>query len=253
LINEAAAKLWSSGNRPIGARVHLDLLEKLPPDIPPAASLTPVVTVVGIVGDTRNDGLRNPTLPALYLPYTVVAPNFRSLALRTRTQPMLVLNAVRERIRGIDKEQPLDRPITLDDVLGSETVQPRFNMALFSFFGFLGLALAAIGIYSTLSYSVARRTHEIGIRMALGAGRGDVLHLMLRMAGRLVIAGLGLGIAGSLALTRFLRTEVFQVPGTDPIALAGVVLLLTLAAFLACVVPTRRAARLDPVSALRHE
>jgi putative ABC transport system permease protein len=124
---------------------------------------------------------------------------------------------------------------------------------LLGLFGVLTLVLAAAGIFGVISYSVSYRTHEIGIRMALGAGRGDVLHLMLRMAGRLVIAGLGLGIAGSLALTRFLRTEVFQVPGTDPIALAGVVLLLTLAAFLACVVPTRRAARLDPVSALRHE
>jgi putative ABC transport system permease protein len=104
-----------------------------------------------------------------------------------------------------------------------------------------------------LSYTVARRTHEIGIRMALGAARGDVLHLMLAMAVRLVLAGLGLGLAGSLALAKFLRFGVFQVPGTDPVALAGVVLLLTLAAFLACFLPARRAARPDPVLALRHE
>jgi predicted permease len=253
LINEAAAKLWPAGASAIGARVHLDILEKLPPDVLTAASLTPVVTVVGIVGDTRNDGLRKPTAPALYFPYTLVAPSDRSLALRTRTQPMLLLNAVRERIRGIDKDQPLGRPITLQEVLGYETVQPRFSMALFSFFGFLGLALAAIGIYSTLSYTVARRTHEIGIRMALGAGRGDVLHLMLRMAGRLVLIGLAIGLGASLALARFLRSEVFQVPGTDPAALAGVVLLLTLAALLACFVPARRAAKLDPMLALRHE
>src|ERR1035438_6435780 len=135
----------------------------------------------------------------------------------------------------------------------SETVQPRFNMALFSFFGFLGLALAAVGIYSMLSYTVARRTHEIGIRMALGARRGDVLRLMLAMAGRLVAVGLALGIGASVALAKFLRSEVFQVPGTDPIALAGVVVLLTLAACLACFVPGRRATKLDPMSALRHE
>jgi putative ABC transport system permease protein len=166
---------------------------------------------------------------------------------------MLALNAVRERIRGIDQDQPLDRPITLQEVVGEESVQPRFNMALFSFFGFLGLALAAIGIYSMLSYTVARRTHEIGIRMALGAGAGDVLQLMLAMGGRLVVLGLGVGLAGSLLLSRFLRSEVFQVPSTDPIALAGVVLLLTVAAFAACFVPARRAAKLDPMSALRHE
>ena len=208
---------------------------------------------MGIIGDTRNDGLRSPPLPALYLPYTLVAPNGRSLALRTRTPPMLLLNAVRERIRGIDKDQPLGRPIPLEEVLGRETVQPRFNMALFSFFGFLGLALAAVGIYSMLSYTVARRTHEIGIRTALGVACGDVLHLMLAMATRLVLLGLGLGLAGSLALAKVLRAEVFQVPGTDPVALEGVVLLLTLTAFLACFLPARRAARLDPVLALRHE
>jgi predicted permease len=253
LINETAARLWPAGASPIGAHVHLDLLEKLPPDLPAAASLTPVVTVVGVIADTRNDGLRSPTLPALYFPYTVIAPDDRLLAVRTRTQPTLLLNAVRERIRGINKEQPLGHPITLDEVRGFETVQPRFNMALFSFFGFLGLALAAVGIYSTLSYTVARRTHEIGIRMALGAGRSDVLLLMLAMAGRLVAIGFGVGLAASLALAKFLRSEVFQVPGTDPLALAGVVLLLTLAAFLACFVPARRAAGLQPMSALRHE
>ncbi len=208
MINEAAAKLWPAGANPIGTRVHLDEIEKLPPEELKAAAITPMVTVVGVIGNTRNDGLRNPTAPALFLPYTFLATTGRTVALRSHTQPMLLLNAVRERIRGIDKDQPLGHPITLEEVLGAETVQPRFNMALFSFFGFLGLALAAIGIYSTLSYTVARRTHEIGIRMALGAGRGDVLHLMLKMAGGLVLLGLGVGLAGSLALAAAAQRSV---------------------------------------------
>ncbi|HUB78038.1 MAG TPA: ABC transporter permease [Bryobacteraceae bacterium] len=253
LINETAARLWRAGTDPIGAHVHIDLLEKLPPTVEKAAALTPDVTVVGIVGDTRNDGLSSPAAPAVYVPYTVVAPNDRLIALRTRSQPKLFVNAVRRRIQQIDPEQPLGEPFTLEESVGDETVQPRFNMALFSFFGFLGLALAAIGIYSMLSYTVARRTHEIGIRMALGAGRGDVLHLILKTAGRLVLAGLASGVAGSLALARLLRSEVFQVPATDPVALAGVAAILALAAFLACFMPSRRAAGLDPVSALRHE
>ena len=251
LVNEAAGKLWPAGINPIGARIHLDFLEK--PDSPVPPSSTPVVTIVGVIGNTRNDGLRHPTLPAIFLPYTLIAPRGRTLAVRTQSQPMRFLNAVRERIQGIDKEQPLGRPVTLEEVLGSETVQPRFNMALFSFFGLLGLALAAIGIYSMLSYTVARRTHEIGIRMALGAAQRDVLHLMLRMAGRLVLIGLGVGLAGSLALARFLRSEVIQVPGTDPGAILGVMVLLALSAFLACFGPVWRAAQVDPMSALRHE
>jgi putative ABC transport system permease protein len=251
LINEAAAKLWPAGISPLGARVHLDLLDK--PPAPAPSSTTPVVTVVGIIGDARNDGLRNPTLPAAYIPYTLLAVPNRMVAIRTLTQPMLLLNTVRDRVRDIDKDQPLSRPITLAEVLGAETEQPRFNVALFTFFGLLGLALAAIGIYSMLSYTVARRTHEIGIRMALGAGRGDVLRQMLAMGGKLVLIGLGIGLAGSVALVKVLQSEIFQVPGTDPEALAGVVALLSAAALLACLVPAQRAAKLDPMSALRHE
>ena len=166
---------------------------------------------------------------------------------------MLLLNAVRQEVRAIDKDQPLSRPITLQEVLGFETVQPRFNMALFSFFGMLGLALAAVGIFSVLSYSVARRTHEIGVRMALGAERGEVLGLMLGMGGKLVLVGLAAGLVGSFVLARFLRSEVFQVPVTDPLSISGVVILLSAAAFLACLLPARRASRLDPMAALRHE
>jgi predicted permease len=253
LINETAAKLWAAGTNPVGRRLRLDLLDR-----PGGGALTPpnatsTVTVVGIIADTRNDGLRNPTLPAAYLPYTVIAPTGRTLAIRTRTPPLSLLNAVRERIRTIDKDQPLNRPVTLEDVVGEESVQRRFNMALFTFFGLLGLAIAAAGIYSMLSYTVARRTHEIGIRMALGAGRREVLGLVLSTGGKLALAGLGAGLVGSLILAKILRSEVFQVPETDPFAMAGAVLLLCAAALLACVLPARRAAKLDPMSALRHE
>jgi predicted permease len=253
LINEIAAKLWAADTSPLGRRVRLDLLDKPGNSVLVPSSTTSTVTVVGIIGDTRNDGLRNPTLPAAFLPYTMIAPTGRTLAVRTRTPPMSLLNAVREQVRGIDKDQPLNRPLTLEDIVGTETVQPRFNMALFAFFGLLGLAMAAAGIYSMLSYTVARRTHEIGIRMALGAGRREVLGLVLSTGGKLVLAGLGVGLAGSVALAKVLRSEVFQVPETDPLALAGAVLLLCAAALLACLLPARRAARLDPMSALRHE
>ena len=253
LINETAAKLWPAGESPIGGHLHLDILEK--PSgvlVPPGAS--PDVQVIGVLADTRNDGLSNPPVPAAFVPYTLVAPPGRTLAVRTRSaDPMLLLNAVRGEVLAVDKDQPLSRPITMEEVLGFETAQPRFNMALFTFFGVLGLAIAAIGIYSVLSYTVARRTHEIGIRMALGAGRSHVLRLMLRMGARLVAAGLAVGLAGSFLLTKLIRSEVFRVPATDPLAILGVVLILAAAAVLACLAPSLRAARLDPLSALRHD
>ena len=218
---------------------------------PPASS--PDFTVVGVIADTRNNGLRDPTEPAAFIPYTAIAPTGRVLALRTQTPPLTLLNAVRARLRDIDKEIPLTRPRTLEEVIGLQTVQPRFNMALFTFFGLLGLALAAVGIYSMLSYTVARRTHEIGIRMALGADGGEVLALILSMGGKLALIGLGIGLAASLALARLLQSKVFDVPETDLAAMSGVVLLLGLTVLLACVLPARRASKLDPMSALRHE
>jgi len=166
---------------------------------------------------------------------------------------MSVLNAVRDRLRAIDKDQPLSQPATLEEILGTQTIQPRFNMALFTFFGLLGLALAAVGIYSMLSYAVARRTHEIGIRMALGAGRGDVLGMMLAMGARLVGIGLVIGLVGALTLARFLRSAVFQVPETDPVALLGVAFVLSVVGLMACLLPAQRAARVDPMSALRND
>jgi len=164
-----------------------------------------------------------------------------------------LLNAVREKLRAIDKDQPLNRPLTLDEILGSEIEQPRFNMAVFVGFGLLGLVLAVIGIYSMLSYNVARRTHEIGVRMALGAASGDVLSLVLISGGRLVLLGLGVGLGASVVLSKVLRSQVFEVPGTDVLAMSAVAVLLSAAALAACVVPARRAAKLDPMIALRRD
>jgi putative ABC transport system permease protein len=166
---------------------------------------------------------------------------------------MQLLNAVRLAVGQVDKDLPVNHPMTIEEIMGTQTVQPRFNMALFSFFGLLGLALAVLGIFSVLSYTVVRRTHEIGVRMALGAEAGDVLGLMLTMGGKLVGVGLTVGLAASFLLARVLRSEVFQVPVTDWVALLAVVTILCGAAFLACLLPAVRAARLDPTIALRHE
>ncbi len=252
-INETAARLWPAGSDAIGKHIHIDLLANPPqPQVLGLAASSPDVTIVGVVGDTRNGGLRDATLPAVYIPYTLLAPPSRMLAVRTSGEPIRILNTVRRELRGLDKDLPLGRAITLKEILGFQTVQPRFTMALFSCFAGLGLALAAIGIYSVISYDVTQRVHEIGVRMALGASRGDVLIIVLRMAAKLALVGLVIGLAGSLMLERIVRFQVFAAMSFDVITLAAVALILSVVAFLASWLPAHRAGRLDPVAALRH-
>jgi len=254
LINQTAAKLWAAGESPIGRRIRINLLiNPGRPQLLVPTGVTPDVTIVGILGDTTNAGLREATLPAVYVPYTLLAPPTRVLALRTFGDPLTVLNAVRQKVRELDKDQPLSQPITLKEILGFQTVQPRFNMALFSTFAALGLVLAAIGIYSVISYGVAQRMHEIGVRMALGAKRADVLVIVLRMVAKVSAIGLAIGLVGSVALERIVRFQVFAATSFDAVALAGVVVVLSIVALLAAWLPATRAARLNPVAALRHE
>jgi len=205
------------------------------------------------VANTRNSGLRDEPAAVVLIPYTLVAPPQRTLAIRAHGDPRLLLNPIRREVQALDKEQPLSRPITLDEVLGFQTVQPRFTMALFGALGALGLVLAAAGIYGVLTFHVTRRTHEIGVRMALGARPGDILGLMLRMGGELVITGLAVGVVASLFATRLLRSQLFGVSETDPLAYAAVAAVLGLVALLACYLPSRRAAAVEPLVALRHQ
>ena len=253
VINEAARRLWPAGEDPIGGRLRLGVLERPPSPGLVDAARPPEVTVVGIIADTRNAGFRNEPTPAVLLPYTILAPLQRVLSVRTAGQPTFLLNPVRAQLREMDPEQPLGRPFTLREVLDSQVVQPRFAMALFATFAGLGLALAAAGIYSVLSFHVARRTQELGVRMALGAPRRHVLSLMLVMGLRLVAVGLAVGIPVSLAATRLLRSQLFGVTPADPVAYVTVAALLSAVAIVACYVPARRAAAVDPIIALRQE
>jgi putative ABC transport system permease protein len=253
VVNEAALTLWPAGENPIGARLRLGVLERPPARALADTARAPEVTVIGVIANTRNAGLRADPVPVVVMPYSVLAPLQRPLAVRTVGDPNLLLNPVRAQVREMDSDQPLGRPITLSDALGEEVIQPRFTMALFSAFAALGLALAAAGIYSVLSFHVTRRAHELGVRLALGAPRRHVLGLMLTMGGRLVVTGLAIGIVASLASMRLLRSQLFGVQPADPIAYAVVSVLLGFVAFAACYIPARRAAGVDPMVALRQE
>jgi putative ABC transport system permease protein len=253
VINEAALKLWPAGENPIGARLRLGVLERPPARALADTSRPPEVTIIGVIANTRNAGLRAEPAPAVVMPYSIIAQLQRTLALRTAGDPNLLLNPVRAQVRAIDADQPLGRPITLSEILGEEVIQPRFTMALFSAFAALGLALAAAGIYSVLSFHVTRRTHELGVRMALGAPRRHVLGLLLTMGGRLVLTGLAIGVAASLVSTRLLRSQLFGVQPADPVSYTAVAMLLGVVALVACYIPARRAAGVDPMVALRQE
>ncbi|HEY6399933.1 MAG TPA: FtsX-like permease family protein, partial [Blastocatellia bacterium] len=256
VINEAATKLWPAGEDPIGRRLKLDLLERPgAPNVLTPPNASPYVTIVGVIGDTRNDDIRNDSRPAVFVPYTLLAPSQRQLAVRTQGATNAIINALRAQVREMDKEQPINSPTSFDEILGFRTAQPRFIMALFSLFAALGLGLAIAGIFSVLSYLVSMRTREIGVRMAMGARPRDILILVFRAGGRLIGVGLIVGILASLGVTRLLgaQLELFQARIFDPVSFLGVAILLVVVAAAACFIPARRATKVDPVVALRQD
>lgn len=208
---------------------------------------------MGVIADTRNSGLREGTLPAVSVPYTLMAPPTRLLAIRTAKNPLLMLNTVRRRVQALDQEIPLGQPLTLWELLGYETVAPRFVMALFSWFAGLGLALAAAGIFSVISYDVSQRVHEIGVRVALGATRGNIVLLIVRSAFQVVSLGIFMGLCGSLIVVRLIRSQLFTNTPFDVTSVLVIAFLLSAVALLAAFLPARRAGRLDPLAAMRQE
>jgi len=204
------------------------------------------------VGDVRDRVESEPT-PEIYLPYLQAGEPFMTLLVRTAGNPMLWAGAVRSRIAGIDKDQPPHDIMTLEALRAGSLTPRRVNLLLLSSFAGLGLILASVGIYGVVSYSVGQRTHEIGVRMALGAGQREILKLAVGQGLYLALIGAGIGLAASLAITRLLQTMLFGVKPTDPATFFAVGLLLSGVALLACYIPARRATKVDPMVALRYE
>ncbi len=241
LVNRTFAERIWPGEDPIGKQIHIGEKER------------PWRTVVGVVGDVRHRGLEKPFAMQFYMPYQQWFDAAMVLVTRTKNDPAASTEIIRKTIWSIDKTQPITNIATMEEVVESTIVEKQFALRLVQFFAFSGLFLAAIGIYGVMAYYVTARFQEIGIRMALGADRGNVLSLVLRNALLMTVTGIAIGLAGSMLLMRFVRSLLFQVQPSDPLILTGVVFILFAVAFIASAVPAIRAARLNPVLALRHE
>ncbi|HKY43756.1 MAG TPA: ABC transporter permease [Pyrinomonadaceae bacterium] len=210
-------------------------------------------TIVGVVGNVRQESLTDDVAAELFIPFTQMPMNGMTLAVKTTSDPLTIANAVRNEVLAVDKNQPIFDVKTLDQRVNDSVAVSRSLMLLFSAFALLALVLAAVGIYGIVSYSVTQRTHEIGIRMALGARAGNVLSLIMKNGVTLVLTGIVIGIAGALALTRFLTTLLFGVTPTDSVTFVVVSMAFFVIAIVASLIPAVRATRVDPLVALRYE
>jgi putative ABC transport system permease protein len=208
---------------------------------------------VGVVGDVKDDGLGEAATMTVYEPYTQMGWDDMNLFLRSDSDTSQVAATVRRQVASVDKDQPVGDISTGERLMAQAVAQPQLRTMLLSLFAGLALVLASLGIYGVMSNTVAQRTHEIGVRMALGAGQSSVLRLVLSNGMRLTLLGIALGTAGAFALTRLIKGFLFHVTPTDPATFVEVALFLFLVALLASYIPARRATRVDPVVALRYE
>jgi len=240
VVNEAFARRHFPDVEPLGQRLRLGLnnIEG---------------EVVGVVGDIRGTRLATPAVPEYYVPNAIVGATDMTLVIRTAGDPASLTPALRQAVTEMDKDQPLYDVRTMDALAARSVARQRFSMTLIGVFAVLAMLLAAVGIFSVMSFLVSQRTHEIGVRMALGAQRRDILSMVVRQGLVLTLAGVCVGLAGAFALTRLMSGLLYEVSATDPFVYGGITALLAAVAMLACYVPARRATKVDPLIALRYE
>jgi len=250
VVNRTFVNKFLGNENPIGQMVKINMLESMP-DSPVK---DPVFEIIGVISDAKNQGIQEPPMPEMFVPYTITGAFDRAIMVRTSTTPLSLLNNVRREIRAVDPNIALSGTRALDDYLKQFSyAEPRFSLVLMSVFASVGLALVALGVFSVIAYTVARRTHEIGVRMALGAGSADVARMVLWMGLKLVGLGVGVGLLASFAVTRVIANLLWEVSPRDPLTLGAAVAVVALAGLAACYFPARRATKVDPLVALRVE
>jgi putative ABC transport system permease protein len=243
IINETFARSFFGNGDAIGQRIKIGA----------PSSPRPWMQIAGIVKDVKSEGLDAAVMPEMYLPYSQDIVAAMTLVVRTSGDPENSIASVRREVLSIDKDQPVYNISTMKRLLDESIAQRRLNMLLLGAFALLALLLAASGIFGVMAYTVSQRTQEIGIRLALGAQKRDILSLVVWQGMMLSLIGVGIGVGASLALTRFLSSLLYGVSSTDPATFAVIALLLTGVALVACYIPARRALKVDPMVALRYE
>ena len=239
IINESLARTLFHERDPLGQHISFNAPRKS------------WMEVVGVVSDTRNGTMEDKPGSELFMPYLQQPSFFMTYVVRTGLNPDSFAGVLRKVVQDVNQNQPVFGVRTMDEVITNQLASRKFSMLLLGLFALLALVLVAVGIFAVISYSVAQRTHEIGIRVALGAKRGDISRMVVAQGVKLTVIGVAVGIAGALALTRMLSSLLYGVKPTDPVTFIGVTLILTAAALLASYIPARRATKVNPIIALR--
>ncbi|HEV8139891.1 MAG TPA: FtsX-like permease family protein, partial [Pyrinomonadaceae bacterium] len=246
VINDTFARRHFAGEDPLGHRLRLQGQKR------------DALLIIGVVGDARDIWLDQQPTPEVYVPFLqdplgTEYPRSMTIVARTKSDPGAIAGALRVAVTSVDKSLPVYALKPMTEYLRDSLSRRRFNLILLTIFSCIALTLAAVGIYGVISYGVTQRTHEMGIRMALGAKPRDVLKLVIRQAMLMTLGGVGIGLLAAWALTRLMKSLLFNVGVTDPLTFAAIALLMTLIAMLAVLLPARRATKVDPLVALRYE
>jgi ABC-type antimicrobial peptide transport system permease subunit len=249
VVNQAFARAYFGNENPLGQEIKFNVLDQLP-ETPHDAYFE----VIGMVTDFKNQGLLEPPTPEAFVPFSISGIGHRVILAETAVDPKSLLASVQREVWAVDSNAAVTRSGSIKDLLAEEAyTRPQFGLITIGAFAGIGLALVLIGIFSVMAYTVALQTHEIGVRMALGAQRGNVLTMVLGKGLRLISVGILVGVLASLGLTRFLASQISGVSATDPLTYCSVVIIFLVVGLIASLLPARRAAGIDPLVSLRYE